>query len=88
MHQLRAEDIFIGNKLEVNFKRTNPDSEIFNDVYIPVKIIKEYADWFLCEVLPHKNPVRSYGASRPYMMTIHKHELKCGDVIAKRGEMR
>lgn len=84
MHNLRPSEIKIGDEIIATFK-TNPSSEIFGGVYLPLKVKEEYPKFFVCEVLPHKNPIRYYGISKPYPMSIKKFDLLCGDVIARRA---
>ena len=63
--------------------RTNPDSNYFNHVFLPIKVLKEYKNFYDCLVLPHRNPIMSYGLSTPYHMTIDKFDLKKGIVIVR-----
>lgn len=46
---------------------------------IPVRVIKEYSSYILAEVLPHINE-RGI-KSKPYTITIHKSDLKTGDIF-------
>lgn len=72
-----------GQKIEVIFKNANPDTELYNDVYIPCCVEKIYEKWFLLDVLPHINPIRSYGLSKPYKMTISHFDVAHGNVIVR-----
>ena len=63
--------------------KTNPDSAVFDNVFLPIKVLKEYDNWFLCEVIPHRNPRHSYGISKPYKVTIDKYDLSHGVVVVK-----
>ena len=46
---------------------------------VPVKIIGEYPKFFVGTVLPHRNP-NGYGESKPYNITIDKHDIKSGRI--------
>lgn len=72
-------ELHVGNRVEAMFK-VNPSGDLFDDVWLPVKVIQEYEYFWVCRVLPHRNPKHSWGISRPYIMTIDKFNLKCGDV--------
>lgn len=78
---LRESDFCVGKRIFAKFK-VNPDQLIFRDVYLPLMIVAEYPEWWLCEVLSHKNPY-GWGMSQPYKVTIRKHDIICGDVEAK-----
>lgn len=46
---------------------------------VPVFVKDEYPNFYVCEVLPHRNTnVASFGDSRPYTVTIDKHDVKSG----------
>lgn len=52
----------------------SPDT-IWDDCWIPVKIIAEYPRYLVAEVLPHINPNRSMGKSKPYRIGVNKMNL-------------
>ena len=79
MNKMQIRELHVGDRVEATFK-TNPASELFTDVYIPVKVIKEYEYFWVCAVLPHYNPKHSWGLSHPYNMTIAKFDLEHGNV--------
>lgn len=72
-------ELHIGDRVEGLFK-TNPSGDVFDNVWLPLKVIQEYEYFWVCEVLPHKNPKHCWGISRPYNMTIGKFDLQCGNV--------
>lgn len=72
-------ELNIGDRVEGLFK-VNIASDIYDGVWIPLEVIKEYECFWLCKVLPHKNPKHCWGTSHPYNMTIGKFELKSGYV--------
>ncbi len=56
----------------------------YQDVYpgwykawIPLEIVEDYPDFYLCEVLPHINPLNKGFKiySKPYKVTLHKHDI-------------
>ena len=60
-----------GEKYRVLFN-VNPDAELFSNYYLPVEVWKDYPQFIICKVIPHHNPVRNLGISKPYTMTINK----------------
>lgn len=53
--------------------KVNQAPDVFNNVFLPLKILKEYKRFYTCEVQPHKSPYKSrFGISKPYIMTIDK----------------
>lgn len=80
---LDAKDIHEGAYLEARFKVTS-DYSVWGETYIPIYIEKEYPKFFLCTVLEHKNPSgQNMGISKPYPMTIDKHNLKRKEVLVR-----
>ena len=79
---LSVDDLFVGRKIRAMFS-TNPDSSIFDGVFLPLEIIAEYPNYFVCNVLPHRNPNRSWGISKPYRMTVNKFSVKVGEILVK-----
>ncbi len=47
--------------------------------WIPLEIVAEFPGFFLCEVLPHVNPINKRqgfkGKSKPYKITINKLDI-------------
>lgn len=72
-------ELHVGDMVEAMFK-TNPSGDVFDDVWLPIEVIEEYTFFWVCRVLPHKNPKHSWGTSYPYNMTIGKFDLQCGDI--------
>ena len=58
-------------------------SDLLRGVWIPVRIEAEYPKYFVCTVLPHNNPVLSWGESKPYRYCINKMALQLGEVKFK-----
>ena len=71
---LHNEELYVGMRCLANFK-VSFDYELMYNSFVPVEIIAEYPNWWLVEVLPHRNPVRSWGVTKPYKMTIDKFNL-------------
>ncbi len=77
-------ELTVGKSYNAKFCHMNTvDSEIFPNSYIPIYVVKRYRHFWLVEVTPHKNPVRSQGMSTPYKLTITPHQLLCRDVVVK-----
>ena len=61
--------------------RTNLSWDLYNNVFLPLKVISESKKFYTCEVLPHRNPSGySFGMSKPYIMTIDKFDLSKGNI--------
>ncbi len=52
-----------------------------------MKIEAEYPCFLVATVLPHKNP-QGFALSKPYTVSIHKHDIQCGDVLLNGGAIR
>lgn len=72
-------EIKIGDRFEAQFK-TNPASEVFGDVWLPVEVTGEYKYWWSVTVLKHRNPHMCWGPSKPYPMSISRYALEHGEV--------
>jgi len=59
----------------------NRISPCFNSTYIPVKVVKEYPTYYVCEVLDHKNKYGTGQCTARYKTTIDKHDISVGDVV-------
>lgn len=80
-YPLEAKDIYIGRECNAKFKNLH---SVWSEHYIPIRITQKYEKFWVAEVLPHKSTAeRACGISKPYTMTIKRHEIKCGDVILK-----
>lgn len=80
-------DIKVGQRLDVMF--TDPPaklSELIKGVWLPIKVVAEYEKFFTAEVLPHINPVESWGPSKPYMVTLDKFAIRVGEVKVRNGK--
>lgn len=69
----------IGEQIEVMLTESG-----YSDVYpgwygawIPLEIVEDHADFYLCEVLPHINPMNKGFKvfSKPYKITLHKFDI-------------
>ena len=58
-------------------------SELIRGVWLPVRILQEYEKFFLCEVLPHHNPILSWGLSKPYKLCLNKMAIKLNEIKIK-----
>ena len=75
----------VGDEVDIFFKDGGYDTTILNGVWLPVRIIEEYAKYFVCLVLPHRNPVQCWGISKEYKLCINKVAVKLGEVQVKGG---
>lgn len=76
-------DIKVGKSYYAKFKNmSSVDSELYN-AFLPIKVLERFRYFWLVEVTPHKNPIRSQGKSVPYRLTILPHQLKTGEVYIK-----
>lgn len=82
MNILKETDIKPGMKIQAMFKKTS--DSVFGNIYLPLVVLHEYKRYFVCTVLPHRNPYSSFGLSSPYPMTISKIDLELGEIIAKK----
>ena len=87
---MKIEDIKVnlkvGQELEVQLTDPPPKlSELIRGVWLPVKIIGEYQWFFIAEVLPHINPILSWGMSRPYRLSLGKFDIMRGGVKIRDG---
>ena len=66
-------------------KITDPVHCIWKNIWLPVKVIKEYPRWILVEVKPHINAniENSWGTAKPYRLGINKMSLLLGDYKLK-----
>ncbi len=72
---------------EMLLKWSDPPHAVWENVWLPIKIIKEYPRWLLVEVQPHVNGNLSLRMSSPYRMGVNKMSLILGDYkIKERGK--
>ena len=69
----------IGEKVYI--KQKEPIDPLWHDVWLPVRIIRNYRKFYTAEVLPHINPNFSQGMSKPYIISIPKFSLINGEVL-------
>ena len=80
-YPLEPKNVYVG--LECMAKFVNFDPE-WNQFYVPIRIIQKYPKFWVATVLPHYNQSENgCPLSKPYNVTIKRHELKCGDVVLK-----
>ena len=73
---------FTGN-IKIKFYKGTPDDSLFTKFWMPAKVIADYEKFFIVEILPHLNPYRNFGKSKPYRMGINKTRLYFGEVKIK-----
>lgn len=69
----------IGDKIEVK-KRRSSVNYIWDNIWIPAKIVDIYPKYIVVEVLAHYNEKYGFGISRPYRITINTMELLLDEV--------
>lgn len=67
--------------IEVKFKN-HPVAEL-NGFWVPMRILRDYPRYYLCEVKPHRNPYLSWGPSRPYKVCLDKLAIDFGEIEIK-----
>lgn len=70
----------IGEQIEVMLMDKGNYTDVYPGWYlhfIPVEIIEEYPSFYLCNVLPHINPMNKGFKiqSKPYKITINKWDI-------------
>lgn len=75
-----------GKDVSVMFKEA-PDV-IFENFFMPAKILEEYDKYFLLEIQPHYNPHTHQGKSRSYNVCVSKTNLWLGNTVMKYKERR
>ncbi len=73
-----------GKEILVKWNCTN---EIWRNVWMPGICLKEYDEWILVEILPHKNKM-GWTKSKPYRMGISKINILFGDYSIKLNEKK
>lgn len=76
-----------GKTVKVKLKKGNSDTYSWQDTAVPVLIEREYDRFLVGLVLPHYAP-KSLGLSRPYRITINKHDIQTGEMIINGGSIR
>lgn len=80
---LEGERMYIKYKEDYNNTPLEDPTTWFG-FWIPVFVEKEYKKFLLCEVLEHRNPnPGSVGMSKPYRITLNKHDIATGIVKIK-----
>ena len=54
---------------------------------VEVTIVAEYPSFLIGVVTPHRHP-GGFGTSRPYRVTINKHDIFIGEMIINGGAIR
>ena len=68
---------------EMLLKWIDPPDPIWRDMWMPVKVLKEYPKYILVEVQPHMNVNQAFGMSKPYRIGVNKMSLLLGDYQLK-----
>ena len=76
-----------GKTVKVKHKAGNTDAYPWNGIAVPILITGEYPTFLVGTVLPHHAPkgVGSFGLSRPYTVTLNKHDVAIGVIIIDGG---
>ena len=79
---LSESDLYEG--IEIWAMYIEPDNTFYlGNIFLPMRVIKEYPRFWLCEVLPHKNP-EGFGISKVYPMTLCKHSISIREIIIRK----
>ena len=76
---MKAEEVYKnfgyenGKELKIKWNNSS-DASVWGDIWLPVKVVKEYKKFILFEVLPHNNP-NGQGTSTPYRMCANKGSI-------------
>ena len=79
-----------GKTVKVKHKAGHTDAYPWNGIAVPILITGEYPTFLVGTVLPHHAPkgVGSFGLSRPYTVTLNKHDVAIGVIIIDGGAIR
>lgn len=73
-----------GQTVKARLKRGNSDAYPWEGLTVPVLITAEYPAFLVGTVLPHDHP-GGFGKSKPYTITISKHDVAIGEMILNGG---
>ena len=76
-----------GKTVKARYRQENSDCYPWHGMAVPVHITGEYDEFLVGTVLPHQAP-NGLGLSRPYPITIDKHDIQTGEMILNGGEIR
>lgn len=71
----------IGSRIEVMLMMNGYEEPFhgWRNEWIPLEIVEEYPMFYVCDVLPHVNPINKRQGfktlSKPYRTTIHKLDI-------------
>lgn len=83
MKSLEFKPLGMSGKVKIKFNTGTSDDSLFADFWMPAEIIAEYEKFFIVEILPHYNPYRNYGKSKPYKLGINKMRVYFNEVEIK-----
>lgn len=55
---------------------------------VPIRIEKEYPCFITATVLPHFHRNGGLSTSRPYPVTLHKHDIMAGEILLNGGTIK
>ncbi|MBQ6408609.1 MAG: hypothetical protein IJJ64_11300 [Butyrivibrio sp.] len=76
-----------GQTVKVKLKKGNSEAYPWQGQAVPVLITGEYENFLSGTVLPHQAP-KGFRPSKPYPITIHKHDILIGEMIINGGAVR
>ena len=76
-----------GQTVKVKLKNGDSPSFPWQGMTVPVVVVAEYETFLTCEVLPHLAP-HGFGLSKPYIVTICKHDIHTGELIINGGNVQ
>jgi len=74
-----------GQTVRVSHKHGHTDAYPWNGIAVPVLIRAEYPTFLVGTVLPHQAPL-GFGTSKPYRVTLNKHDIQLGVIIIEGGK--
>ncbi len=76
-----------GKTVKVKLKKGHSEAYPWQGKAVPVLITGEYDNFLSGTVLPHYAP-HGFGLSKPYPITIHKHDILIGEMIINGGAVK
>ena len=76
-----------GQTVKAKHKNGDTDAYPWHGIAVPILITAEYPRFLVGTVLPHHAPKGSgsFGVSRPYTVTLEKHDIHVGVIIIEGG---
>lgn len=66
-----------GKEIDIKLNEYDP---LYNNVWLPAKVVDEYPKFLIVEILPHLNVNEHVGISKPYRLGINKMSINFKEV--------